>query len=63
MGVPLAIYQAPNGKHWAHCDGTIYGPYDDRAEADSAIERHRALIKLAFYATTRAPRKRTPPIR
>lgn len=63
MGVPLSIYEASNGIHWAHCDGNIYGPYDTRAEADDAIARHRLLLKLAFYAGSRRSAKRTPPTR
>ena len=61
MGVPLSIYQAPNGIHWAHCDGNLYGPYDTRAEAEAAVQRQKDLMKLAFYASSRRSRKRTPP--
>ena len=63
MGVPLSIYAAPNGIHWAHCDGNIYGPYDTRAEAEDAITRQRLLIKLAFYAGSRRSATRNPPTR
>lgn len=63
MGVPLSIYEASNGIHWAHCDGQIYGPFDTRAEAEATIERQKGLLKLAFYAGSRRSAKRTPPIR
>ena len=52
MGRRLTIYSMPSGVAWSSVDGVIEGPWDSVAEASAALDRHKALAMMQFYART-----------